>query len=235
LGKRRIVVGNEKVIVKAGLTLPADIEHQYALHRKAGNTVTMVCIDGVCRGMLAIADVTRGEAKESIGKLRALGIHVLMLTGDNESVAKRIGGELGIDDVRANMTPEGKLTTLGLLGKEGIIAMVGDGVNDAPALARANVGIAMGTGGTAVAVEAANIIILTDQLDRIPEMITLARKTVSVINLDMLIWFVTNALGVFLVLSGAIGPALAAFYNFATDFLPLLNSVRLFKQQKPRT
>ena len=89
----------------------------------------------------------------------------------------------------------------------------------------------MGAGGTAVAVEAANIVILTDEIDRIPEMIILARRTVSVVRSDMGIWFVTNMLGVVLVFTGIAGPALAAFYNFATDFLPLLNSARLFRHR----
>jgi len=230
-GAHEIIIGNEKIINEASIIFPRDIEQKFTATRALGYTAMLVFIDKAYAGMLAIADTPREEAKESIRLLRALGIRIIMLTGDNEIVALEISKKLGIDEFRAGVTPEGKLEELSKLSKEGVLAMVGDGVNDAPALARANVGIAMGAGGTAVAVETANIVILTDELDRIPEMIILARKTVSVINLDMGIWFVTNAVGIGLVFSGLIGPALAAFYNFATDFLPLLNSLRLFKNK----
>jgi Cd2+/Zn2+-exporting ATPase len=229
-GNDEVVIGNEKVLGEEGLTLRSDVSDRFdALRGSSAKTVMLVFINKQYAGMLLVADVPRAEAKESIRRIQALGVRVIMLTGDNESVAKDMSERLGITEYRAGMTPEGKMDALTALSKEGSLAMVGDGINDAPALARANVGIAMGAGGTAVAVETANVVILTDQLDRIPEMIALSRRTVSVVNGDMAIWFVTNALGVALVFMGILGPALAAFYNFATDFLPLLNSARLFR------
>jgi Cu+-exporting ATPase len=185
----------------------------------------MIFVDGVYSGMVAIADKLREEAKTSMVALREIGVEPLMLTGDNAVVAKAIAGRLGIQRFLSKLNPEGKLVEIERLVKSGKLAMVGDGINDAPALARADVGIAMGKGGTAVAVEAANIVILTDNLDRIPEMIILSRKTVSVINGDMAIWVVTNVIGIVLVFTGIASPAIAALYNFLTDFLPLLNSM----------
>src|SRR3989344_3528496 len=163
---------------------------------------------------------------------RRLGItRIIMSTGDNEAVARRVAEALGLRQYRAAMKPEDKLRELEVLLKDGPVAMVGDGVNDAPALARADVGIAMGGGGTAVAVEAADVGILTDDLSRLPEAIELGRRTLSVIKGDIVIWALSNVLGFTLVLTGIAGPALAAFYNFATDFFPLLNSARLFRKR----
>lgn len=229
-GGSEVVIGNEKILAEEGLTLSNEVNVRFdALRTQSGKTVMLVFIDKQYAGMLLVADVPREEAKESVRRIEALGVRVIMLTGDNESVAKDMSARLGIKEYRAGMTPEGKMDALTLFAKEGSLAMVGDGINDAPALARADVGIAMGARGTAVAVETANIVVLTDQLDRIPEMILLARRTVSVVNGDMAIWFITNAVGVALVFMGIVGPAAAAFYNFATDFLPLLNSARLFR------
>jgi P-type E1-E2 ATPase len=189
----------------------------------------LVFMSKMYMGMIAIADVPRAEARASIAALQEKGIRVILLTGDNDAVAKDISQKLGITEFCANMLPEEKLNEISSLSKEGVLVMVGDGINDAPALARANIGIAMGDGGAAVTVEAANIVILTDEIERIPEMIRLAKRTVSVVNADMGIWFATNALGMVLVFTGGAGPPLAAFYNFATDFIPLLNSARLFR------
>jgi len=227
-----VVIGNEKVVSEAGLSLTSAVEQRFAEYRTSGNTAMIVFVDRVYWGILAITDTPREGARGNIAKLNAMGIRTIMLTGDNETVAREVSSKLGITEFRAGVSPEGKLFEIETLSKEGVLAMVGDGINDAPALARANVGIAMGAGGTAVAVEAANVVILTDELDRIPEMILLARRTVSVVNYNMGIWFITNAIGITLVFAGILGPALAAFYNFATDFLPLINSLRLFRRSR---
>jgi Cd2+/Zn2+-exporting ATPase len=154
-----------------------------------------------------------------------------MLTGDNKQTAEAIARALDIKEFQHSLSPEDKIRALEKLEKDGPVAMVGDGINDAPALALADVGIAMGGTGTAVAVEAADAVILSDNLAKLPEMILLGRKTISIVKSDMAIWFFTNIFGFGLVLTGIAGPALAAFYNFATDFLPLINSARLFKKE----
>ena len=182
-------------------------------------------------------DGDRPEARASIDAIRRLGVErIIMFTGDSEKVAMKVAARLGIDDVRSQMLPEEKLRALERLVKDGrVVAMVGDGINDAPALARAHVGIAMGNAGTAVAVEAADVVILHDDLSRISEMIVLSRKTMRVIRGDIAIWMVTNLVGFYFVFDSVFGPALAAFYNFATDFLPLVPSVTLFSRRTSRT
>lgn len=231
----QVAIGRPEVAEVLGLKLPAaarEISEQFM--QTHNQTAILVFIDGRFAAAARVADVPRPEAKASLNRLRELGLpNLVMLTGDNQAVAKEVSAEMGITEFKSGLKPEDKLRILEELVKtKSPLAMVGDGINDAPALARADVGIAMGEGGTAVAVEAADVVILTDNLDRLPDMVELGRKTSQVIWLDIAIWFVTNALGVALVLTGLLGPAMAAFYNFLTDFLPLINSVRLFRRKK---
>lgn len=231
---KEVAVGNERLFAALHCPIPADVQTNLEKERtESGLTVSIVLVNKRVVGTIRIADQSRPEAKQGIQLLKSVGIkRILMYTGDAQAAANRIASSLGIDEVTASMSPEQKLAEISRLAKEGSIAMVGDGVNDAPALARADVGIAMGGGGTAVAVEAADIVILTDNLRRLPETIALAHRTRSVVIGDIVIWIVSNAFGFFLVLTGIAGPALAALYNFLTDFFPLLNSVRLFRKSQ---
>lgn len=218
-----VVIGNESLCRARGIETPAGAAD--------GTKGIYVCADGRLLGQVQVADTPRPGAAESLARLRELGVgRIVMFTGDEPKTAADIASRLGIAEYRAGMKPEEKMRALEELAKEGVVAMIGDGINDAPSLARADVGIAMGGGGTAVAVEAADVVILTDDLSRLPEMVLLGRETRSVVRADMLIWVLTNALGFALVLTGIAGPAFAAAYNFATDFLPLVNSSRLFRK-----
>ncbi len=229
-----VAIGDEKLFDEIGIVLPEEVRGRFRreVEEHAGTTV-IVALDRQAAGFLAVADVPRAEAKESMQDLKRTGIRdIIMFTGDNEAVAKKVSAELGLDSYTASMLPDDKLRELERLQKEGRhTAMVGDGVNDAPALARADVGIAMGSEGTAVAVASADIVILTDDLSRIPEMIGLGRRTSSVVRWDAIIWFATNAIGFALVFMNLLNPAGAAFYNFVTDFFPLMNSARLFRKK----
>lgn len=231
---REIAAGNEELCRELGIPVDEEVRKELAAEREEyGQTTLLVYMDRKFAGMVTVADTPRVEAKESLLELQRLGItRIIMFTGDNEAVAKRVAEALGLRQYRASMKPEDKLRELEILLQDGPVAMVGDGVNDAPALARADVGIAMGGGGAAVAVAAADIVILTDDLSRLPEAILLGRRTLSVIKGDIVIWALSNAVGFTLVLAGIAGPALAAFYNFATDFFPLLNSARLFRRRR---
>jgi heavy metal translocating P-type ATPase len=185
---------------------------------------------GTYLGYVAVRDALRPEAAEAIGRLRRQGVRrFAMLTGDADEAAAAAAAALGIGEVRSRLKPEDKLALIREARANGeVVAMVGDGVNDAPALAAADVGVAMGRAGTAVAIETAQVVILGDDLRLLSEAVRLSRSTRRVVAGDFAIWFVTNALGLGLVFAGFMGPALAAAYNFGTDFLPMLNSARLF-------
>ena len=157
-----------------------------------------------------------------------------MFTGDQLRTAAAVAKSVGIEEYRPTMSPEDKEREIGHLAQKGTVIMIGDGINDAPALARSTVGIAMGTTGTAVAIEAADIVLLADNLDRLPELVILAKQTESVIHGNVWIWALSNLIGFTFVFTGVFGPALAAAYNFITDFVPLANSSRLFRS-KSRT
>lgn len=226
VGHEDIVAGTELLFTELGLPIPI-------LPEDALGSVFWVACNGQHIGSIEVADIPRPEAATSLAKLRTLGVtRIIMLTGDNERVAKNIADQLGITEYKSRMTPEGKLLALEELFSSGPVGMAGDGVNDAPALARADIGIAMGGSGAAVSVEAADVVIMTDNLSRLPEMIELGRSTLSIIKGDIIIWTFSNIFGFALVFTGIAGPALAAFYNFATDFFPLFNSSRLFKNIK---
>jgi len=232
--KDEIAMGKLSIITDLKLKIAeSEIEKIKSITEHKDATWSIVIKNGKIMGFVSLGDSPRPGAKKSITDLKKLGIKdIRMFTGDNELIAKKVALELGIEKVESSMTPDEKLKKLEeIIKKGGVVAMVGDGVNDAAALSRADVGIAMGKGGSAVSVEAADIVILNDHLARIPEMVSYSRKVMSVIRLDMIIWLVSNMIGFGLVFTGIAGPTLAAFYNFATDFLPLINSSRLFNKK----
>ncbi len=231
LGRDEFLVGNEKML---GIRPVAGADEALGELKEAreasGQTVFLTAINGRYAGRLIVADTPRSEAAASLKRLKALGIsRTVMFTGDNPQVAGRVAKSIGLDEFRASMSPEDKMRQLQELKRGSRVAMVGDGINDAPALAAADVGIAMGGGGTAVAVEAADVVILTDNLGRLPDVIDLVRRTRVVVRNDVIIWICSNFFGFALVLTGIAGPAFAALYNFITDFFPLINSALMFR------
>jgi Cu+-exporting ATPase len=159
-------------------------------------TPMFVAVDGALAGVLAVADPIRATSREAIGRLRALGLDVVMLTGDNEATAQAVASAAGIDRVVAGVLPEGKVAEVERLQREGrVVAMVGDGVNDAPALARADVGIAIGT-GTDIAVEAADLALMRGDLRGVVDAIGLSRRTMRTMRQNLGWAFGYNTLGI---------------------------------------
>jgi len=193
--------------------------------------VTLIGYDGKLIGFIALADEVKPKVKETIRKLRGLGIErIVMLTGDNERIAQKVSEEIGIDEFHANLLPADKLEYLKkYLSKKYKVAMVGDGVNDAPVLALSDIGIAMGAIGSDAAIEAADIALMKDDLSQIPELIKIGRSALGAIRQNLLMWGILNILGFSLVFLHILNPSGAAAYNFITDFIPISNSLRLFR------
>lgn len=193
----------------------------------AGMTVVAVAIDGEFAGSLAIADAVRPEAAATIERLRTLGLEPVLLTGDNAGAAERVAAELGIDDVRAGVTPVGKLDTIRALQADGrVVAMVGDGVNDAAALAAADLGIAMGS-GTDAAMAASDLTIVSGDLALVPDAIRLARRTLRTIVGNLFWAFGYNTAAIPVAMLGLLSPVLAALAMAVSSLFVLGNSLRL--------
>jgi Cd2+/Zn2+-exporting ATPase len=201
-----------------------------------GLNITLVGYNGDLIGFLTLTDELKPKVKETIKELKILGVKkIIMLTGDNEKIAQKVSGEIGIDEFHANLLPADKLEYLRkYLGKKdknssSKVAMVGDGVNDAPVLAMSDIGIAMGAIGSDSAIEAADIALMKDDLSQIPDLIKIGRAAMKVINQNLLMWGLLNIFGFALVFLHILNPSGAATYNFITDFIPIFNSLRLFR------
>ena len=175
IGGTIYVLGNHRLIEERGQCSPA-LEATLRTHEEAGRTVTLLASDAGPVALFAVADTIKASSREAVASLQALGITPVMLTGDNQATATAIAHEAGIDEARGNLLPEDKLEAIkALQAQHGLTAMTGDGINDAPALAQADIGVAMGAAGTDTAMEAADVVVMNDDLRRIAETVRLSR------------------------------------------------------------
>lgn len=185
-----------------------------------GKTAMFVGVDGKAVGIVAVADTIRADAPEAIKALHGRGVKVIMATGDAERVARNVAAELGVDEVRAELMPEDKLTIVKELQAQGhTVAMVGDGVNDTPALAQADIGVAMGAAGSPAAIETADIALMADRLPRLPHALGLARRTVRTMRVNIAIALLTVALLLAGVLFGGVTMSLGMLVHEASVLL----------------
>jgi Zn2+/Cd2+-exporting ATPase len=220
-----IRAGNAAFLTENGIALPGNAA-------EGGATTVYVASGDRALGAIRFADEPRPRAREVIAQLRATGIaRVIMLTGDNASIARRVGDELGIDEVESDLLPDAKVAVIQRLRAEGHrVAMVGDGINDAPALAAANVGIAMGAAGTQAALEAADVALMTDDLGKIVEARAIAGRAYRTIKENLLVGVgVVHVLGIMAALLRWIGPVQAALIHLGPDILVFVNSVKLLR------
>lgn len=232
--QRQVVIGNRSLLAERGILWPDDVDRQIQQLETLGQSVIPVAVDGELRGLVTMADTPRLEAKKAVAELKGIGVkEVIMITGDNPRTADRIAKELGIDRVYSEVLPQDKLRIIRELQNEGKkVAFVGDGVNDAPALAAAEIGIAMGLAGTDVALETADIGLMADEIERIPQIIALSRSALGVIRQNVVFSMSMNVLSVVLGGFGIIGPVVGALMHEASALPVLANSARLINYSK---
>jgi len=227
--KKEIFVGNKRLFEERGLKLNPEAVQFLKDMTSSGSTCVLIGHDSEIIGGLEIMDVLKPDVHKVIKDLKKLGIkRVIMLTGDNQHVAQSISRGIGLDEIVADLLPEDKLKYIKGLKAEGEgVAMVGDGINDAPSLVEADVGIAMGIVGSDAAIDAADIALTGDDLSRVSEAIALSRKTVLVIKQSLCISIAINAVALFLASTGSIGPVAGAVVHNIGSLLVVGNSSRL--------
>ncbi|MFY1575768.1 heavy metal translocating P-type ATPase [Verrucosispora sp. WMMD703] len=224
---RDLVVGRARLLRERGLHVCAEVERAAGQAESAGSTAVLAGWDGQARGVLAVADVVKPTSRAAVGQLRALGLTPILLTGDNSTVANAVAAEVGIDEVIAEVLPADKVDVVKRLQADGkVVAMVGDGVNDAAALTQADLGLAMGT-GTDVAIEASDLTLVRDDLTAAVDAIRLARRTLRIIKSNLFWAFAYNVAALPLAAAGLLNPMIAGAAMAFSSVFVVANSLRL--------
>lgn len=228
---KTIWIGNQKLMNEAGVTLSAESISRAESLQGQGKTLMWIAVDKTLSGLIALADTLRHEAAPTMTALKRSGVaHTIMLTGDNARSASAIASEIGLTEFRADLMPEDKLTIIRDLVKEyGQVAMIGDGVNDAPALANATVGIAMGGAGTDVALETADVALMGDDLSKLPFAVGLGRATRAIIIQNLFISLGVIALLIITSLTGIISIGIAVVFHEGSTLVVVANALRLLR------
>jgi Cd2+/Zn2+-exporting ATPase len=223
----RYLIGNERFLTENGIGLDIGKEFIEAFETQ-GKTVVLVGSRSELIGILAIADQLKPEAKDVIDRIKRSGIKTVMLTGDNERSAKAIAQQVGVDEYYAHLLPDEKVSLIKeLKGRYGSVAMVGDGINDAPAMAVSDVGIAMGAAGTDIAIETGDIVLMSDDLSKIEYVRELSRRTVRNIQQNIAISLVNIGFMVMAALIGLLGLVTGLLLNEASALIVIANALRL--------
>lgn len=226
---RTLVLGNHRLIEERGLCTP-ELEAALAAHEQQGRTVTLLADERAVLGLFAVADTVKPGSRQAVAALKALGVTPVMLTGDNPSTAQAVAREAGIDDARGGLLPDDKLQAVQALRQRyGATGMTGDGINDAPALAQADLGFAMGAAGTDIAMEAADVVIMNDDLGRIAETIRLSRRTHAVLWQNIALALGIKAVFFGLAVFGQATMWMAVFADMGASLLVVANGLRLLK------
>ena len=228
---KEILAGNPELLGGHGVSMTPPPAAEEALRK--GCTVTYLAVDGVFAGCLILSDTLRAESADMIGALSGLGVQPVLLTGDHENAAQAIAGRLKIASVQAGCLPEDKLKAIDRYQASGRpVCMIGDGVNDAPALKRAAVGIAMGGVGSDIAVDAADIALVDDEVKELPHLVALSRRMMATIKVNMTFSMALNFIAIVLAMTGILNPVVGALVHNAGSVLVILSSALLLKWRK---
>lgn len=239
VGERVLAIGNRKLMKAKNISIPAETESYAVGREKSGNTAIFAAVDGKVAGIFSIADQIREDAAPALAQMRKNGVKkIVMLTGDNQHTAELVATALGLDEFHAELLPEDKVAFVNQLKKQGyVVAMAGDGVNDAPAIATADIGLAMGEGGTDISMETADVVLMADKLMQFSHAYSLSKATIR--NMKQNTFFAVGIVAVLLagVLTGSIHLASGMFIHEASVLIVILNAMRLmgFNYKKIKT
>ena len=230
---KTILAGNQKMLKENCSSVPDTLFREADEYLKKGCTIIYLAVDGAAAGFLALSDTVRPESAQMIARLKTLGVQPVLLTGDHENAAQTIAEELGIDDVQAGCLPEDKLTLIDTFQKnKEAVCMIGDGINDAPALKKADVGIAMGGVGSDIAVDAADIALVDDQVQELPHLLALSRRMILTIKCNLSFSLGLNLIAIVLAITGILGPVAGALVHNAGSVVVIIHSAILLKWRK---
>ena len=222
-------LGNHRMLEELGQCTP-ELEQRIAALETAGKTVVMLVGAKAVHALFAVADTIKDSSRTAIAELHALGINTMMLTGDNPHTAQAIAAQAGIDSAQGNLLPDDKLREVELLAIKGKVGMVGDGINDAPALARADIGFAMGAAGTDTAIETADVALMDDNLGKIPTFVRLSRATAQVLMQNIVLALGIKAVFLVLTFTGQATMWMAVFADMGASLLVVGNGLRLLRK-----
>src|SRR5690606_8288423 len=223
-------LGNHHLLEDLGLC-SSSLEVTLGQLERQGKTVVVLSDETQALALFAVADTVKDSSQAAIGELHALGLKTLMLTGDNMHTAQAIADQVGIDEAQGGQLPTDKLAAIeALIGRQHTVGMVGDGINDAPALARANVGFAMAAAGTDTAIETADVAIMDDDLRKIPAFIRLSRQTSAVLAQNIALALGIKAVFLVVALTGHATMWMAVFADMGVSLLVVLNGLRLLRK-----
>ena len=227
---QRVIAGNETLMNVESIAVSESVAERINRYLDQGSSIVYVAVNGVLEGYLALADKVRDESRAVIDELDNIGVTPVLLTGDNQNTAKTIASRLHISHVVANCLPEDKMSHIEeLQAKKEVVAMIGDGVNDAPALKKSDVGIAMGGIGSDVAVDAADIVLVNDAVKELPHMVALSKRTMKTIKINLAFSLILNFVAIVLAIVGTLNPVVGALVHNAGSLLVVANSALLLK------
>lgn len=232
-GGKEILAGNPELLSENGILLPPAMRDRAGAFESEGCTVIYLAIDGTAAGLIALSDTVRPDTLHTIDEVRAAGAVPILLTGDRENAARHIAEQLHISEVHANCLPEEKLRWIDTFEKNGRpVCMIGDGINDAPSLKKACVGIAMGGIGSDIAVDAADIALVNDDISELPHLLRLSGKMMRTIRLNLTFSMTLNFIAILLAITGILNPVVGALVHNAGSVLVIINSALLLKWKK---